>query len=249
MEERAMAAREERRSGLVVRGVLLAVFVGLVVFLSVRFGPDVTRLVRRPERFKELVDSSGFLGPFVYILVQAAQIVIAAIPGEFVQIAGGYAFGTVLGTIYSIVGTFLGTLIAFFATRLLGYALVRTFVPPKKLESFDFLIKDKRAEIALFALFLIPGIPKDVLVYISGLTPIKPLRFLLISTVARFPGLWGSAYIGANLQEKNYLPVWILSGAALALFVTGALSKDRILGWMKRYARRRRGEGGSTDEP
>jgi uncharacterized membrane protein YdjX (TVP38/TMEM64 family) len=87
-------------------------------------------------------------------------------------------------------------------------------------------------------LFLIPGIPKDTLTYIAGLTPVKPLRFLLISMLGRFPGLWGSAYIGANLQEKDYLPVWILSGVSVVLFVAGLLLKDKIIGKMNRLRHR-----------
>jgi len=235
-------SEERRRSHLIAHGLLLVVFVGLIIFLSIKYGPAVTRLVSQPERFREAIASFGPMSALVFIAIQAAQIVIAVIPGEIVQIAGGYVFGTALGTIYSVIGTILGTLIAFFAVRILGYALVRAFVPPKKLESLTFLVKDPKAEIALFALFLIPGIPKDAIVYISGLTPIKPLRLLLICTIARFPALWGSAYIGANLQEKDYLAVWILSGVSLVLFIAGILLKDRIIGWVRRHRHHQAGE-------
>ncbi len=236
---------EKKRSNLIVRGLLLVVFVGLLIFLSIKYGPAVTRLVSKPERFREAITAYGPLSAVIFILIQAAQIVIAVIPGEVVQIAGGYVFGTFLGTVYSVIGTILGTLIAFFAVRLLGYALVRAFVSPKKLESLTFLVNDPRAEIGLFALFLIPGIPKDAIVYISGLTPIKPLRLLLICTIARFPALWGSAYIGANLQEKDYLAVWILSGVSLVLFIAGILLKDRIFGWVRRHRPHPAGEDSS----
>jgi uncharacterized membrane protein YdjX (TVP38/TMEM64 family) len=194
--------------------------------------------VSHPEKFKEFVDSYGSLSAVVYILLQAAQIVVAVIPGEVVQIAGGYAFGTFLGTLYSVLGAILGTLIVFYATRLLGYSIVRRFVSAEKLAKFDFLINNPKSEIILLLLFMIPGIPKDTLTYIAGLTPVKPLRFLLISMLGRFPGLWGSAYIGANLQEKDYLPVWILSGVSVVLFVAGLLLKDKIIGKMNRLRHR-----------
>ncbi|MDP2914654.1 MAG: TVP38/TMEM64 family protein [Candidatus Aminicenantes bacterium] len=209
--------------------LLIIIVLGLLVFASIKYAPALTRLMSKPEKFKEFLDSYGTVSALIYILLQAAQIVIAVIPGEVVQIAGGYAFGTILGTLYSVTGTVLGTLLVFFATRLLGYSLVRTFVPQKKLDRFDFLMNNPKSEIAIFILFLIPGVPKDALTYVAGLTPIKPLRFLLICTIARFPGLWGSAYIGANLQKKDYLPVWILSAVALVLFVTGLLLKDKII--------------------
>jgi uncharacterized membrane protein YdjX (TVP38/TMEM64 family) len=233
-----MDGEKEQRAHLVARLILLAVFLGFIIFASVKLTPSVARLMKRPEDFKAFIDSYGSVSALIYVLVQALQVVVFVIPGEIVQLAGGYVFGTGLGTLYSVAGILLGTVIAFFAARLLGYSLVRALVSPKKLDEFDFLINNPKSEIAMFVLFLVPGIPKDSLVYIAGLTPIKPLRFFLISTVARFPGLWGSAYIGANLQEKDYLPVWILSGVALVLFVVGALNRDRIISWVHRLRRR-----------
>lgn len=221
--------QKQAKTVLVLRGVLLLLFLSLVVYLSVKFGPRITRLISEPEKFREFLASYGWVSALIYISVQVAHVIIVIIPGEIVQIAGGFAFGTGLGTIYSVIGIILGTLIVFFTTRLLGFSLVRTFVPQKKIEKFDFLINSPKSEIAMFVLFLIPGVPKDTLVYIAGLTPIKPLRFLLIATIARFPGLLGSAYIGSNLQKKHYLPVTIISGAALVLFVIGVFFGDKII--------------------
>jgi uncharacterized membrane protein YdjX (TVP38/TMEM64 family) len=138
----------------------------------------------------------------------------------------------------SLAGILAGSIIAFFAARLLGYAVIQDVVSPKRLRKFEFLISDPKAEIAMLVLFLVPGIPKDALVYISGLTPVKPMRFFLIFTVGRFPGIWGAAYIGAHLMKKDYLPVWILSGVALILFVLGALNRDRVIDWLHRRQHR-----------
>ena len=229
-----------------LQAAVIVLVLGLLVFASIKYAPALTRLMSKPEKFKEFLDSYGTASALVFILLQALQIVIAVIPGEVVQIAGGYAFGTFFGTVYSVTGTVLGTLVVFFATRLLGYSLVKTFVPQKKLEQFDFLMNNPKSEIAIFILFLIPGIPKDALTYIAGLTPVKPLRFVLIATIARFPGLWGSAYIGANLQEKNYTAVWILSAASLVLFAIGLLTKDKIIDKLHRL---RHGGGDNPPTP
>jgi uncharacterized membrane protein YdjX (TVP38/TMEM64 family) len=231
-------AEPQKKRFLLIHGVLIAGFLAAMVFVSIKYAPALTRLVSHPEKFKEFIDSTGSLSAVVYILLQAGQIVVAIIPGEVVQIAGGYAFGTALGTLLSTLGAILGTLIVFFATRFLGYSLVKRFVSAGKLAKFDFLINNPKSEIFLLLLFLIPGIPKDTLTYVAGLTPVKPLRFLLISTLGRFPGLWGSAYIGANLQEKNYLPVWILSGISLVFFVAGLLLKDKIIDKLHRLRHR-----------
>lgn len=219
----------QKRPYFIAKIALLLVFLLIVIYLSVRFAPRVTRLASQPERFSEFLASYGAVSALIYIAIQVTQVVIAVIPGEIIQIGGGFVFGTALGTLYSVIGIFLGTLIVFYTTRLLGFSLVKTFIPQNKIQKFDFLINNPKSEIAMFILFLIPGIPKDTLVYIAGLTPIKPLNFLLICMIGRFPGLLGSAYIGANLQQKHYLLVTIISAIALVLFVVGIIVKDKVI--------------------
>lgn len=229
---------ERRTAHIVLHVVLLAVFLGLIAWASAELAPKAARLMKRPEEFRSFIDSYGPASALIFILVQAVQVVVFVIPGEIVQVAGGYIFGPWLGLLYSVAGILVGTMIAFFAARFFGYSLVRAVISPKKLDRFHSLINNPKSEIAMFVLFLVPGIPKDSLVYISGVTPIKPARFFLVSMIARFPALWGSTYIGANLQEKDYLPVWILSGISLVLFVAGVLNRDRLIAWLHRLRRR-----------
>jgi uncharacterized membrane protein YdjX (TVP38/TMEM64 family) len=221
-----------------IRALALPILImGFIVYVSVKLAPGITRLVSQPDKFRDLMDAYGPLGALIFMLLQAAHIAIVIIPGEMVQIAGGYVFGTTLGTLYSVIGTVIGSILVFGASRLLGFGAVKALISRDHLAKFNFLLNNPRAEILMFVMFLIPGFPKDTLLYIAGLTPVKPLQFLLISTIARLPGLWGSAYIGANLHEKDYLPVWILSGVALLMFVMGILAKDRIVDKLHRLQR------------
>ena len=223
-----------RRAYLATQTILLAVFLAVIVFASFKYAPSVTRLFRQPDKFREFLSSYSAAGPLVYIAFSAIQIIIAVIPGEVVQIAGGYAFGTPLGSLYALAGTVIGTVAVFVTIRLLGFSLVKAMISPAQLEKFRFLICRPKSEIAIFVLFLIPGIPKDVLVYLSGLTPIRMLRFLVICTVARLPGVVGSAYIGANLQEKDYHVAYIMFGISLVLFIAGVLMRDKIIDRLQR---------------
>ena len=62
----------------------------------------------------------------------------------------------------------------------------------------------KKIEYIMLILFLIPGTPKDLLVYVAGLLPIKPLRFLIISTFARIPSIVSSTVAGSSIVEGNW---------------------------------------------
>lgn len=228
---------------------LAVIFIALMIYATVRFAPYVTRLIHDPDKFRDLILSYGALSVWVFILFQILQVVIAPIPGEFVQIGGGYIYGTIGGTVYSVIGILLGSLLIFFFTRLLGQTLVKVFVSDKDLEKFSTLINSPRSEIVMFLLFLIPGMPKDILVYISGLTPVKPLRFFLIFITARFPAIFFSAYIGANLETRNYLPAIITSVLACALFAVGLVKQNQLIDRMHDLMNRWHMHDKSQDPP
>ena len=74
----------------------------------------------------------------------------------------------------------------------------------KKLENSKLFKDPKKIEWIMLILFLIPGTPKDLIVYIAGLLPLKPLRFILISTFARLPSVISSTFAGSNIVVGNW---------------------------------------------
>ena len=208
------------------------IFVALIVFVSIKYTPIIVDIISNTDKFKDYILSFGVWGILVFILLQIAHIIIVVIPGELVQIGGGYIFGTVMGTIYTSLGMLIGTIIVFFMTRIFGYSVIKIFLPKNKLEKFNHLINSPKSEIVMFVLYLIPGIPKDTLTYIAGMTPIKPMNFLILSVVARLPGILGSCYIGANLQSKHYMPVIVVSSIAVLLFVLGIIYQDKVIDFL-----------------
>lgn len=55
------------------------------------------------------------------------QVLVAIIPGEPLEIAGGYAFGAVWGTVLCLLGAFLGSAAVFAVVRKWGVPLVEVF--------------------------------------------------------------------------------------------------------------------------
>ena len=83
-----------------------------------------------------------------------------------------------------------------------------------KLENSKLFKDPQKIETVMALLFLIPGTPKDLLVYIGGLLPIKTSRFLALSTLLRFPSIISSTIAGDNLLKGQ----WKIS--ALAYVIT-----------------------------
>lgn len=226
---------KNKNSKLILNIILACLFVGILIALTICFAPHIIKLVSDPQKFRAYLLSFGPWCAVVFMFFQVLQVVIAIIPGEPVQIAGGYIFGTVLGAIYSTIGITAGYIIVFVAVRLFGLPLVKKLVSEKDFNKFNILINSSRLEATIFLLFLIPGIPKDILVYIAGLTPINGFTFFVIITIARLPAMVGSSYIGAKMQTNEYAIVIIVSVIAVVLFMTGFLLKDRIIGFLHKF--------------
>ena len=83
-------------------------------------------------------------------------------------------------------------MIIFFSIRKFGRSFIYTFANKEKIEKLEnskWFKNPKRLEIIFLILFLLPGTPKDLLVYVGGLLPVNPTRFILISTIARIPAI------------------------------------------------------------
>ncbi len=213
----------------VVNLLLLGAFLVLFVYLTVYYAPVITRLISEPEQFRELIQSYGQTGVLVFIAFQVLQVVISAIPGEVVQIAGGYLYGVGFGTLYLFIGLLIGSVLTFYIARLLGYPVLKAFLPKAKYVRLRALLRSKKVDLVVFLLFFLPGLPKDLLTYVAGLTYAPPLKFFMIATGARLPALIGSVIIGANIHERNYLTAVLLLSGAVLLFLLGYFLKDWII--------------------
>ena len=85
----------------------------------------------------------------------------------------------------------------------------------------------------IFILFFIPGTPKDLLTYIAALLPIKPLEFIIISTIARFPSVISSTWAGASLLEGNWQFSLMIYGitfsiVAIIILIMRKFDKNKI---------------------
>jgi uncharacterized membrane protein YdjX (TVP38/TMEM64 family) len=207
---------------------------GLVLSLGLIWGPELWALLRNEERLREVVNSFGLLGPLVFIGLQFLQVVIFVIPGEVVQVAGGYIYGPWLGVVYSLIGIALGSASDFFIARALGRPFVEVYIRKETVGKFDGAISGSGGLAALFFLFLLPGTPKDALCYIGGLSTISFPLFLLVSLFGRLPALVLSVIFGSKLASREWGIVIAVAVATALLFVLSYLFRDRLRRWPER---------------
>lgn len=164
----------------------LCIIIGLVIYLIAVMQNLST--VEGQIDFKNKVSKSGLIGFLMLFGLQVAQIFLIILPGEPIEILAGMCYGGWGGLIFITISVFIITTIIFFLVRKLGRKFVYDICSEekiKKIENSKLFKNPKKIEWILIILFMIPGTPKDLIVYISGLLPIKPLRLILISTFAR----------------------------------------------------------------
>jgi uncharacterized membrane protein YdjX (TVP38/TMEM64 family) len=218
--------------------VALPIFIVIVTILLFVYRDEVWRVFSTPERIQEAVDSWGYLAPLAFILVQFIQVVIFIIPGEIPQIAGGYLFGVTGGALYSVAGILVGSSFNFLLARWLGLPFVKSLFSEHRIRSFENIAHSSRAQIGFFLLFVIPGIPKDVLCYVAGLSPLRFFAFILISTLGRLPGIIGSAAMGDAAASSRWALAGIIMGIAVVLFFIGLIFRERVHAFVEHFALR-----------
>ncbi len=196
---------------LIRNGTLAVLFIGSLIYLSVANAPFLKEMFSSSEALRTFVLTYGDWGVAVFMGFQMLHIFIPVIPGEVVQIAGGYIYGTARASAYLLIGTTLGTIAVFYVSRWIGYPLVEILVKPEKLIKMKRIMNSPKAELLILVLMLIPGFPKDTLIYVGGLSPMSPWRFILIALIGRIPCIVGSAYIGANMYTQNYAMVTVMA--------------------------------------
>ncbi len=212
--------------------ILIFLLAAVILFLGIRYFLPMCRMLGTEQGREELaqfIEQAGIFAPLVFVLLMALQIVIAVIPGGPLEITAGVLFGGWFGTFLTVTGAFLGTLLVYTLVKKFGRPLVNLFVTEEKIKSYAVLEDEDKLEFWVFILFLIPGIPKDLLTYIVPLTKIQGRQFLLLSTLARFPALTASVLMGDSLSEGRYgLCIVIACLSAVAVFA-GFQVKKHIL--------------------
>lgn len=213
---------------------VLAICIGLIIYLF----PVMKNLstLEGQVAFKEKVENSGIWGLLSLFGLQVAQIFLIIVPGEPIEILAGMCYGGVWGTVFIMVSACMISTVIFLLVRKFGRKFVCDFCEEEKIakiENNKLFQNPKKIEMILLILFLIPGTPKDFLVYMAGLLPIKPIRFILISTFARFPSVITSTLAGENLVVGDWKKAIILYMAILVLiaiiiFIFNKFDKDKI---------------------
>jgi len=222
---------EENRSRLAKNKsyIILGLVFIFLIFIAYEYYHRYFFLFRNPVKLKKIIMSYGKYSVLAFFILQITQVVAFFIPGEIVQIAGGYIYGTLWGSILSLLGITTGSIIVYVISNFYGKPLIDKIISDKDLKFFQRILKAGSINFIVFLLYLIPGIPKDVLAYICGVSSITFKNFILYSTLGRIPGIFVSAYFGAKIGSGNRIILVVIGILAVVLFIIGILKGEKIV--------------------
>ena len=189
--------------------LLIFIVAGLPMIVYFRF-PEFFDHFKTMEGVNAYLEANKTMGMFVYLGLQIIQIVISIIPGQFIQVAGGFAFGFWISYLLSIAGIFLGSSIAFGLARTLGRGGVHLIFGEERMSRFISQLNSRKAFAIVFMVFLVPGLPKDLFTYAAGVSDFKYKPFMILALVARTPSLMVSLLAGAMINNESYIGVVVL---------------------------------------
>lgn len=204
-----MKKRKKDYKTTILKIFIIIIVLAFITAVTIYLFPIIKGLTT-PEgqaEFREISNRSWLLGMIVLFLLQLSQVIVAILPGEPIEVLAGMFYGYIGGTILIIIYNFIISAFILWLTRKYGKKVIYFFFNKKKVDNFlesKIFKNTKRIETILFFLFLIPGTPKDLLIYVGGLLPIAPLNFLIVSNLARFPSILSSTIVGANIIYGNW---------------------------------------------
>jgi len=209
--------RLDRR--LIIKLVLLILILTIIILVGIKTAPWLYEYVKNPEYIRKYLAGFGNYGFLVYILIQAIQVIIVIIPGDVVVFCAGFIYGIPLGFVLSYFGLMLGSFIVFYISRFFGYEIVSRLIAEEKIKKISKILNSSKGTVGLFIICCIPFIPKDIMMYVAGLTPVKASRIFFAYGLSRIPTtlIWVS--VGANAYEKNILGLGITIGVLLLLLL------------------------------
>lgn len=230
--------KNTNRHKLILNSIYIVVFLTLAVFVSLYILPVINNLGTPQGRAKlKLLVEENWVSAFLMLLgLQIVQIVIAFIPGYVIDVAAGMMFGHFWGIVLLSIGSTIATIIIYYLGKWLGTPFIRLFVKKDFQEKYGFLKKTKRTEVIFFFIFLLPGIPKDVFVYLAPLTKIKLSRFIVITLIARIPGWILELAVGKSFMDGDFLVTIIFVIVIVVLATIGIVFRKQITEFLEKRA-------------
>lgn len=246
-ELRAKAERPVSVHGHGMRAADVFKFGGLVAFVALMalacyFAWPYIHDLFEPGGYQRVVDrvqTAGPAGALILLGIQFLQMVVAFIPGEVVQIAAGLIYGPWIGAFIILLGCVISSMFIFWLVRKFGAPFVQQMVSGRFIDRFERFESTGKLKTLVFVLFLVPGLPKDVFTYLVPLTNMDMRTFVVLSTIARIPGVVVSTYAANGFMEGRIVESVVIFLITAVVALGGLLLQRPFFAWVDEHSHKK----------
>ena len=183
---------------------------------------------------RDWISQFGIYAPAVFVGAQVLQVIFAPIPGQVAALVGGYLFGPVAGTAYSMVGVTIGSAIAFSIANHYGRPVVEKLLHEEIVDRFDEFAETVGLP-GLFLFVLIPGLPDDAVCFLAGLAHYRLWVFVAIMAIGRLPAYVATNFAGDSLANGKFIEAMVIIGVLAALSAIAYRNRERIRSYARQF--------------
>lgn len=206
--------------------VICFLIMGIICLLCYQ---PIMSLFDNPQKLRHQLQSFGIFGQLIFAGIMALQVVFVFLPGEIVEIMGGYLYGPIGGLLTCMLGSAIGSSLIYLFVKKFGIRFIEKSIGLDKINEMIFLQNKENLNIILFIIFFIPGTPKDILTYFIPLTDMKLRTFLFITTIARIPSIITSTIGGHAIGIENYVFSIIVFAITGLISIFGIIIYKKII--------------------
>ena len=186
----------------------------------------------------EYLQQNRSIAFLLIIGIQVVQVVVCVLPGQPIQFAASYMFGVGRGYLLSVIGAVIGTTISFYLAKLLGSEAMHLFFGEERIKDYQRRLNSGKGLLLAFLIYLIPGVPKDLVSYAAGISEMRFRPFLLVATIGRSPAMLGSLLVGHFFEKQNYTAIIILTVAIVLIMLVCFIKRDKLVAFLDMIERK-----------
>lgn len=177
------------------------------------------------EDLRRVVTEAGPWAPVVFVVLQVL-LNVPPFPRTVFTVSAGLLFGSLWGTVLTLTGTAIAAVLAFYLVRWTGGRLVARYATHRRAVWVRRRL-DHHGTLAVTSLRLIPMVPFAALNYLSGLSTVRFLPYLLGTVVGCIPGTVAIVILGDAVTGQVSPTLLAVSAACALIGLAGVLVAAR----------------------
>lgn len=188
--------------------LLLILFLSIAIFIAI-----IDADLRNINNIRNVLRELGKLSPIIFIMLCALRSFMILPCGLF-SAAGGALFGSLEGSLLTLIGFTLNALILYFMANYLGHDWAKRLLKDKFVHLDSYV--NKNSFFTIFLLRIVPLLPFDAVSCIAGISKANIWYYIAATALGSIPGVFIYTYFGDSLKALSFEKI-IIPGISILI--------------------------------